>query len=274
MFKLAIVVAPPEAVFKAVARTPLEEAVKVIAENGFNGVEVSLIDPKSYTPSRLSKIISDYGLEIPAFSTGLNYLHLGYSLISLDPYLREAAVNRLREFIDLAQFFGAGVVIGLMRGRIAKGQSREDAYKLLVDNLRRVCKYAEANEVPIFFEPLNRYETNIINTVDEGLKLVEDVGSPALKLLLDTFHMNIEEASIERSIKKAAGKIGHFHLADSNRLAPGMGHIDFRSVLEALRETGYSGYLSVEVVIKPSLEKVLKTTVSTLKPVLITNIPV
>ncbi|HDH06822.1 MAG TPA: sugar phosphate isomerase/epimerase, partial [Thermoproteales archaeon] len=93
---------------------------------------------------------------------------------------------------------------------------------------------------------------------------LRDINSPSLKLLLDTFHMNIEEPLIEESIKKAGKKIGHFHVADSNRLAPGMGHLDFKSIIGSLKETGYEGFLSAEVIIKPSLGVVLEYTKKTL----------
>ncbi len=267
-FKLSVVVAPPEAEFEAVVRIPLEEAAPLVARYEFDGIEISLLDPKSYTASKIESILSPYGLEVPAFSTGLNFIHLGYSLTSPNRELREKAVERLKEFVDLAEPLGAGVIVGLMRGRTSKGQSVEEAISLLVEGLRTVCEHAEGKGVDVYLEPINRYETDLINTVEEALRVLDRVDSPALKLLLDTFHMNIEEPMIEESIKAAKGRIGHFHVADSNRLAPGMGHIDFKSVLAALKEAGYRGYLSAEVIIKPSLEEVLKTTRATLKPII------
>jgi sugar phosphate isomerase/epimerase len=95
-------------------------------------------------------------------------------------------------------------------------------------------------------EPLNRYETDLIHTVGEGLDLIHTIGSPNLGLLLDTFHMNIEEAGIEDSIIKAGDKIFHFHVADSNRWYPGGGHLDFKSILNALDRTDYKGWVSGE----------------------------
>lgn len=269
MFKLSVVVTPVKAEFEAVARVKaLEEAAEKIAEYGFEGVELSLLDPRAYEPAALRRVLDEHGLELPAFSTGLNFLHYGYSLSSADPSLREAAVRRLKDFVDLAEPLGAGVIVGLMRGRTSEGLDRGEAYRLMVEGLKEVCKYAERKGVTVLFEPLNRYETDLVNTVEEGLKVADEIGSPALKLLLDTFHMNIEEARIEDSIKRASGRIGHFHVADSNRLAPGMGHLDFRSILTALKDAGYAGFLSAEVIIKPSLEAVLETTARTLKPII------
>lgn len=263
-FKLSMVVAPPEAKFEAVVRETLDDALKILVETGFDGVELSILDPKKHQGAE--KKISEYGLEVPALSTGLNYLHYKLSLTSPDPTLREKAVERLTEIAELGhRLGGAGVIIGLMRGRLENGVKPQDAYNLLVENLKKVCRNAAEYGVDIFFEPLNRYETQIINTVSEGLKLLEDINEENLYLLLDTFHMNIEEKVIEDSIRMANGKIGHFHVADSNRLAPGMGHIDFASILHALKDAGYNKYLSAEIIVKPDLETAAKVTMNTLK---------
>jgi len=269
LFKLAVAVTLEEARFNAVAKAKsLEEVATLVNRYGFDGIEISIIDPKTLDTTYVKKILAESGLEIPALSTGLNYIHLGLSLTSSNREKRELAVKRLLEFIDLAERLEAGVVIGLIRGCIEEGQSREEAYKLMIKGLRKICAYSEQKDVQLFFEPINRYETNLINTVEESLNVLEEVESPVLKLLLDTFHMNIEEPKIEESIRKASRKIGHVHVADSNRLAPGMGHLDFHAILTALKDAGYNGYLSAEVMIKPSLEKVLQTTGSTLKPLI------
>jgi sugar phosphate isomerase/epimerase len=100
--------------------------------------------------------------------------------------------------------------------------------------------------VRIALEPLNRYETSLIARVSEGLDLIAQIGADNMGLLLDTYHMNIEEPIIEDSIRTAGDRIFHFHVADSNRWYPSAGHLDFRSVLDALFETGYQGYVSGE----------------------------
>ena len=265
MFKKSMVVAPPSAEFEAVVRVPLENALKILHELGFEGVELSILDPNHLNLKELENILKEYGLEVPALSTGLNYIHYGFSLSSPSLEKRKAAISRLKDFINLGENLGAGVIIGLMRGRLEGKMSKDEAYKYMVEGLREVCNYAENRGVKVFFEPLNRYETELVNTVEEAIKLCKIVGTGALYLLLDTFHMNIEEPVIEDSIIKARGLIGHVHVADSNRYAPGMGHIDFKSVLKALREAGYQGYLSAEIVIKPDFKTAAKFTLETLK---------
>jgi len=262
-FKVSMVVAPPQARFEAVVRESLEDALRILHDIGFDGVEISILDPPD--PAELRGVTGKYGLEVPALSTGLNYIHYGLSLTSPDPARREKAVERLIEIGRLGEALGgAGVIIGLMRGRLSEGVGRDEAYRLLVENTRRVAEGCARYGVDVFFEPLNRYETELVNTVEEGLRLLEDVGADNLYLLLDTFHMNIEEPVIEDSIRAARGRIGHFHVADSNRLAPGMGHLDFASILHALWDTGYRRYLSAEIIVKPDLEAAARTTYNTL----------
>ena len=268
MFKLAMVIAPKMAKFEAVVKEPLENSIRLLHEIGYDGVELSIIDPNEIDIQHVKSLIRNYGMEIPALSTGLNYLHHGLSLSSPDRGVREKAISRLKEIIDFASIFNAGVIIGLMRGRTERGITHKEAYRLMIESLNEVCSYAELKSVKIFFEPLNRYETDLINTIDEGLELIYTLNKNNLFLLLDTFHMNIEEAVIEESIAKARNKIGHFHIADSNRLAPGMGHINFKDILNTLKEVGYKGYLSAEIIIKPNFEKSAKVTYSTLKKIM------
>ena len=124
----------------------------------------------------------------------------------------------------------------------------------LVEALQ-VCSAVAATEgVRFALEPLNRYETDLIHSVEDGLDLIRRVGAENFGLLLDTFHMNIEEPSIEDSIRACGERVFHFHVADSNRWPPSAGHLDFRSILAALRETGYDGYVSGEFMPVPDAE--------------------
>jgi sugar phosphate isomerase/epimerase len=116
----------------------------------------------------------------------------------------------------------------------------------LVEALQECSAAAAPHGVKYALEPLNRYETDLIHTVADGLNLIERVGADNFGLLLDTFHMNIEEPSIEASIRACGSRIFHFHVADSNRWHPGAGHLDFKSILDALFDTGYQGWISGE----------------------------
>jgi sugar phosphate isomerase/epimerase len=153
--------------------------------------------------------------------------------------------------IDFAAVFDAPVIIGSMQGRSAEGATRETALGYLSQALLNLGLYAAKYDLPLLYEPLNRYETNLINRLEDGVTLLKGLATSNVKLLADLYHMNIEEASLAVAIRAAAGYIGHVHFADSNRRAAGMGHTDFAPVVAALREVGYAGYLSAEVLPLP-----------------------
>lgn len=149
--------------------------------------------------------------------------------------------------IDFAGGFGVPAIIGSMQGRVQDGVDREQALAWLKEDLDQLGPRAHALEVPLLYEPLNRYETNLFNTVDEALSFLPTLRTRNVRLLLDLFHMNIEEADIPDAIRRAGSLIGHVHFADTNRRAMGLGHLDVEPVARALRDVGYDGWLSAEV---------------------------
>jgi D-psicose/D-tagatose/L-ribulose 3-epimerase len=119
-------------------------------------------------------------------------------------------------------------------------------WKTVVKNLKKLCKVAEKLGKQICMEPLNRFESDFINTCDQALQMVKDVGSPALKLHLDTFHMNIEEKQQAAAIRKAGKLLGHFHACGCDRGTPGGDHIDWPSIAQALKAIRYQGDVVIE----------------------------
>jgi sugar phosphate isomerase/epimerase len=138
-----------------------------------------------------------------------------------------------------------------LRGGPLGAQPRQEAWEHLVDGLRDASVAAAARGVRLAVEAINRYETGLVHTCADGLGLLDAVGADNVGLLLDTFHMNIEERSIEGAIMRADDRLFHFHVADSNRLHPGGGHVDFGAALAALHAIGYSGYVSGEFMPEP-----------------------
>jgi sugar phosphate isomerase/epimerase len=122
---------------------------------------------------------------------------------------------------------------------------------MAVESIGECAELAESLGSVLLLEPNNRYETNFANSAEDGLRILEEVGNPNLKLLLDTFHMNIEEANIPGAIQKAGDRLGYIHFADSNRQAPGRGHIDFDEILRALARINYSGVIAAEILPLP-----------------------
>ena len=138
------------------------------------------------------------------------------------------------------------IIIGLIRAVVKPGVEGKQASDWLVDALKECSSEANKYGVRLALEPINRYETRLINNVQQGLELIQNVGAENFGLLLDTFHMNIEEANIEKSMMDCGGKIFHFHVADSNRWYPGAGHLDFPGILRVLMAGGYAGFVSGE----------------------------
>ncbi len=252
MLKLSVVLSTHSAQFEAVAfKGDFEANIAKIAGWGYDGVELAIRDPRLVNADELVRIVSSHGLKVPAIGTGQAWGEERLSFTSPDPTVRLAAIERIQSHIALAARFDALIVIGLIRGVTPPGQGREQTNQYLVDALGDCAVLAAQKNVRFALEPLNRYETDLIPTAAEGLKLLDQVGADNLGLLLDTFHMNIEEPVIEEAIRLCGGRIFHFHVADSNRWYPGAGHLGFESILNALIATGYQGYVSGEFLPRP-----------------------
>jgi len=250
--KLSIVLSTHAAKFQAVAfKGDFESNLEEIASYGYDGVEVAIRDPRLVDHEQLLDLIDRKGMEIPAIGTGQAWGEEGLSFSDPDAKVREAAIERVISHIPLARKADAAIIIGLVRGIAPTTVSEQQAEEWMVEALKVCTRKALEAGVRIALEPINRYETSLINSTAQGLDLIEEVGAANLGLLLDTFHMNIEEPSIEESIKQCGDRIFHFHVADSNRWYPGAGHIDFESVLTTLYRTGYAGFVSGEFMPDP-----------------------
>ncbi len=178
----------------------------------------------------------------------------GLSLSHADRKIRREAYLRLKKHIELASPFKAGVIIGLIRGNFREPNGNKKAEERFRESLDRCLEVAEDLGVDLLIEPINRYETGFIRNIDDALDFCGKVNSARLKILIDTFHMNIEEGDMVESIKRSGSKIAHIHLADNNRRYPGQGHIDFRSIAHILEEINYQGFLSFEMEPWPTVQ--------------------
>lgn len=233
----------------------LDDALAKAASLGYDAVEIMPRDVNDPNPETLRATAERLGLGIAAIASGFIAVERGLTFTHPDPRNRRQAVQAMRECMDAARRAGAPLVsIGLIRGKSQPGATRADAMAYLTDCIHECGRHAGDPGLALAVEPGNRYETDFVHTVAEGLELLEVVGLPSVRLMVDTFHMNIEEPSLPGAIRQAAPWLAHVHFADSNRRAPGWGHLDFPAVAAALREVGYNRTIGLEMTLTPDFE--------------------
>lgn len=229
------------------------ERLETAATLGYDGVELMVARPAELDAQDIRSQVADAGLEIAAIASGAVYMVDKLTLLATSADVSRAAQQRLAELIEFAALVAAPLVtIGGFRGRMAWAGG-PDSRARLIEQLRTAAREAAARGIRLVLEPLNRYESDIVNNTEQAMALFDEVGHSHLGLLLDTFHVNIEEPSLTECFKQGMvrGKLWHVHVGDSNRLPPGQGHLDFPGIVQSLREFGYQGYLSAELLPKP-----------------------
>jgi sugar phosphate isomerase/epimerase len=253
MFKTSMAISPTPADFAALLFAgEWPAAVDAAVDLGYDAIEVSVRDPADPAVIACDKGLRQSGLRLSAVATGQSFYSDGWSPTSDDPNIRSRLRERMFRIIDLAAPWEAMVVIGGVRGTLTGSElEKADQYRRAVDGVRRYGEYAAQQGVSLVIEPINRYETNYINTIQDALQFISDVDLDNFGVLPDTFHMNIEEANPAESLRAAGDRVHHVQFTDSNRLAAGRGHIDFRTLAAVLRDSGYRGYLSTETLPLP-----------------------
>ena len=227
---------------------PFENVISQLSSLGYDGVELVTEDTSPSKRQEIRRIVDSNNLEIVAIPSAL--VRERYGLTFTDPSIvkRKRAVTKFNGFTSFARAIGASfVTIGLVRGWPRPTMAPNKAWNSLVKCITNCAKHAENEGITLAIEPETRYEVGYIHTVDEALQMVEEVDLDSVKLMIDTFHMNIEEKSMVEPIRKASKELVHVHVADSNRCAPGMGHIDFAEIIQTLKSCGYHGYLGFEI---------------------------
>ncbi|MFM7243459.1 MAG: TIM barrel protein, partial [Planctomycetaceae bacterium] len=225
----------------------LESGCRAAAEQGFDGVEIFPTFAADVTAARIRPLLAAHGLALAAIGTGAGFVKHGLHLAHADPAVRTKAREFIAGIIDVAGQFGAPAIIGSMQGRSSAEVPRDTALAMLADALGDLGRRSAAHGQPLFYEPLNRYETDLFNRQAEAAAFLEGRGLDAVKLLCDLFHMNIEEEDVAGTLVAVGPRVGHVHWADSNRRAMGFGHTDPGPVVAALRAIQYEGWLSAEV---------------------------
>jgi D-psicose/D-tagatose/L-ribulose 3-epimerase len=214
---------------------------------GFKTIEIPVEAPEHIDPAKVKAAADKHGLKIGSvcacMGPGRDFRGSAQD--------QKTATEYVKALIDQAVILGCPSIIGPIYSVVGLIGAHDDAekarqFKLVVKNLKPLAKYAEKKGVQLCIEPLNRFETDFCNTCDQGLKLVKAVGSKAVKLHLDTFHMNIEEKNQADSIKKAGKHLAHFHACGSDRGTPGNDHIDWVPIVKALKKIKYKGDVVIE----------------------------
>ena len=224
---------------------PITATVERLARCGYDGIEISA-DPALYDTGELTRLLELHGVECWG---GVTRMMGGRDLVHRDPEVRRAGVEYVKDSLQFVSDLG-GEILTATPSAVGKTEpmgSLETEWRWCVDALRECQEHATALGVRLAIEPLNRFETHLVNRCDQALALAEEVGGDC-GVCLDLFHMNIEEASWRDAIALAGSRIADVHIADSNRRPPGEGAFDWLDVLRQLAAAGYDSYLTLEFV--------------------------
>ena len=245
-----------------------DERVRKAAALGYSGLELMVRTPAKLDAPSVKHTVASAGLTIPQIVTGELFAADGLCLVHGDPDLRQRSRERVFGVIDLAVSLGAMVNIGRLRGQLRLLGDVADPWGVALEHLQPVFQHAAQRGVRLTLEPLNRYETDFIHTAAEAMRLIDTSGFANVGVMLDTFHMNIEECSFGEALRAARDRLWHIHIADSNRHYPGSGHIDFPSIFRRLDSMGYQGFVSAELLPLPDPDTAAAETMKYLRPFL------
>jgi sugar phosphate isomerase/epimerase len=228
----------------------LIEKWECISAAGFDGIELRGLGDFQFR-ERLPELRAarNAGVVMPSVCVIMDHF-----IGDFDPARRRDAVENMRSLLSvIAEVGGYGAITPAAYGMFSlrlppftPPRSPEDDRKVLIESLHKLGEHAAGEGVYVLFEPLNRYEDHMVHTLAEAVDLCAAVGLPSVRVMADLFHMNIEERDLASAITQAADYLMHVHLADSNRLQPGLGHTDFRSAFRAIHQIGFSGFLALE----------------------------
>ena len=260
--KLSFVLSTSPTKFKALTQTSnLEGSLKRLSSLGYDGVELAISDPDIVDIKNLVRLVNKYNLDVPAIATGQTFVEEGLNLSDASAEIRKKAIKRLKRHIETAGEFGAIVIIGLVQGNVKKGEKLKDVENRFIDNLGKCLDFAKRLKIRMVLEPVNRYENGFVHSAEYAMSLLRRCPYDNCGLLLDTFHMNIEEKDIYKTIISSRKFLWHVHISDSNRWAPGQGHLDFRKIIETLKALQYVGYLSAEILPIPDSDNAMQLTI-------------
>jgi D-psicose/D-tagatose/L-ribulose 3-epimerase len=244
----------------------LRSRLRALEAAGFSGVELNIIDPETVNPADLSAFLADHGLPLVAFATGGAARAHGLSLSDPDPARRRRSIDRALSFIEFGARCGADVIAGYLQG--PPGADPAVLRPLFRESLAALQGAAADARVRFVVEAVTRFYSPVANTLDQAWDFIRPFGNPWLRIMPDTFNMNIEERDGRRALREHLGRYDAVHLSDNNRLFPGHGAIDFPLLIGFLGEVGFRGRLGIEGEIARSFDEDLATCMRVLAPAL------
>ena len=229
----------------------LSNAAQQASAHGFDAIEIFPPNADALDTTAIRELLKSHRLAVAAVGTGGGWVLHKWTLTHLDAAIRESARHFIRAIIDKAAALDAPAILGSMQGRSEGEVSRDQALAWLGEAVEDFGEHAAQRGQPFLYEPLNRYETNLFNRTPDAAAWLRTLRTKNIRILSDLFHMNIEETDIAAALREAGSLVGHVHFADSNRRAIGLGHTVVAPIIAALREIGYTGYLSAEILPLP-----------------------
>ena len=221
---------------------------------GYKSVEVSLLGQSPESAKEISKLAKDLNISLTC-TTGLSK---NEDISSSNPVVQKNGVETLKRAIDMTSIMEANLLTGVVHAAWgvsnSLGKGKEDKFKNSSNSIKKISSLLIEKNIKLGIEPLNRYESDFINTVDEGIRLCELIDHPNVGLLLDAYHMNIEEKNMCQSIEKAGDKLFHFQVAENDRGVPGSGSINWSEIIDTLKKINYKGCVSLEMFIQANVD--------------------
>jgi len=241
-----------------------QQYMRTLQELGFTGVELNMAHPDRFDCDAVVTFLQQFNLKLTMFASGLTAKTYGLSLSSATPRIRRSAIDKCREIIDFVAGSGAGIIFGFFKGGAVPDV--QDARARFRESISQLAPQAQEKQVKLLVEATNRYESSVANSLEDTVELIRDLENPYLRILPDTYHMNIEEADQFAALTKYADYYDSVHVSDNNRFFPGFGAIRFQEIINHLNAQGYTGGLAIEGNIKDNFVDDVKRSTAHLAP--------
>lgn len=228
------------------AGEPIETSIRRVARFGYDAIEL-VGEPTQHDVAEVRRLCDAEGIAVSSICS--IFVGAERDLVALDPAMRSNGIGYAKSVVDFAAEVGAPTInlAPSPVGKLAPVGSRQQEWDLALESLSEIAAYGAKAGIRTCLEPWNRYETYFINRLDQALDLAAAVGHDNLGVMGDSFHMNIEDRDVAGNYRLAADRLFHVHFADSQRAAPGRGHIDFAPLVKALIDIDYQGYIAFEL---------------------------